>query len=105
MQAGLLKDIIEIHKPTLTTNEFGEQIQLFEKYIETKAQVIYDRGNRNVSNNEIVFNYNTTFNIRYFVHVNETMKIVFSKKQYRIISIESDSHKQCKTIICELINE
>lgn len=105
MQAGLLKDIIEIHKPTIETNEFGEQTQLFEKHVETKAQVIYDRGNRNISNNEIVFNYNITFKTRYYIDVNESMKVVFNKKKYRIISIESDNHIQVKTIICEVINE
>lgn len=105
MQAGLLNDIIEIQKLITTKDAYGSDIETYEYFLKTKAQVIYSSGNRLITNNEITFNYNTTFVVRYYIEVIESMRIKFQSRYYRILSIEQDKRLQKKTIITELINE
>lgn len=104
MQAGLLNEIIEIYKPELSVNEFGEQIQTYVKCYETKARVIHSAGSRNIENNEIVNNYSKTLQIRYYVDINETYQIKYQGKMYRVTSIEEVRQYNYKEIIVELIN-
>ena len=54
MQAGLLNEIIEIYKPSIESNEYGEQVQVYSKQYETRAQVIYDSGNRNQGRTNLI---------------------------------------------------
>lgn len=105
MQAGLLNEIIEIYKPSIESNEYGEQVQVYSKQYETRAQVIYDSGNRNTSNNEIVFNYHKTFKVRRYVEVMENYQIKYKNKMFRILSIEDIRQYNHKVITAELINE
>ncbi len=67
--------------------------------------MIINSGNRINQNNEIVNTYNVSFLIRLYHNVNESDRIIYDNKKYRIISINKDSAKQSKTIIGELINE
>jgi SPP1 family predicted phage head-tail adaptor len=105
MQAGLLRDIIEIEKVIITKDTYGSDIETYEYYLKTKAQVIYSSGNRNITNSEVVYNYNTTFVIRYYIEITESMRIKFGGRYYRILSIENNKQFQQKTVITELINE
>ncbi|SKB43538.1 Phage head-tail joining protein [Macellibacteroides fermentans] len=54
---------------------------------------------------EIVNTYNITFTVRNYHSINETMRIIWKGKYYRIISILPDKYKQSTDIIGELINE
>ena len=105
MQAGLLKDIIELYKPSLTKNEFGEQIQEYIRVCETKSQVKFNSGNRGISNDEVVVNYTKIFLVRYYIQVNENYQIQWNNHRYRILSIEENRQHNYKQIIAELINE
>jgi SPP1 family predicted phage head-tail adaptor len=105
MQAGLLRDIIELQQLTTSKDSYGSEVETYEYYCTTKAQVIYSSGNKLITNNEVNFNYNTTFNIRYYIEVTETMRIKFQSRLYRILSVESNKQFQYKSIIAELIHE
>ena len=105
MQAGLLNELIEIYKPSIESNEFGEQVQVYTKSYDTRAQVIYDSGNRTTSNNEIVFNYHKTFKIRRYIEVMENYQIKYKNKFYRILTIEDIRQYNHKVVTAELINE
>lgn len=105
MQAGLLNEFIEIYRPKIDTNEYGEQVQVYHKCYETRAQVIYNNGNRTTSNNEIIFEYQKTFKVRRYVQLNENYQLKYQGKFYRILSIEDIRQYNHKVIIAELINE
>lgn len=105
MQAGLLNELIEIYKPDISTNEYGEQVQVYIKRADTRAQVIYDSGNRNTSNNEIIYNYQKTFKVRRYVELNENYQLKYKGKMYRILSIEDIRQYNHTVIVAELINE
>jgi head-tail adaptor len=105
MQAGLLKDLISIFKPELSSNEYGELIQEYVKCKDTKSQVKFNNGNRGISNDEVVSNYTKTFIVRHYIEINDNYIIEWNKNRYRILSIEDNKQYQYKQIIAELINE
>ena len=105
MQAGLLNELIEIYKPSIETNEFGEQVQVYNKVKDTRAQVIYDSGNRNTSDNEVIYNYQKTFKVRRYIELMENYQIKYKNKMFRILSIEDIRQYNHKVITAELINE
>ena len=105
MQAGLLKELISIYKPELSSNEYGEQIQNYVRAYITKSQVKFNNGNRGESNGEIVSTYTVTFTIRRYNQIAENYLIKWYDRKYRILSIEDNKHYNYKRIIGELINE
>lgn len=106
MQAGLLNELVEIYKPSIDSNEFGEQVQVYIKRVDTKAQVIYDSsGQRNTSNNEIIYNYQKTFKLRRYIELMENYQLKYKGKMYRILSIEDIRQYNHKVVRAELINE
>lgn len=104
MQAGLLREIIEIYVPQTVVNTFGEQEQEYILLQQTKARVIHSSGSKTVENNEIVSNYSKTFQVRMYVPMNEVYQIKYQGNMYRVTSIEDVPQYNYKEIIAEMIN-
>lgn len=105
MRAGLLKDIIEIHKPQTTVNNVGEQSTTYTKDCEIKARVLHGSGNRSVENDEVVYPYQKNVQVRIYQDINDFDRIKYDGKFYRILSIETNKDLQCKNILMEVVNE
>lgn len=105
MIAGRLRETIVILKPTIIQNEVGEQETTYQEIRTTRAELLQNGGNRNLSNDEISYSYNKTFNVRIYVELDEFYRIKWKNKYYRILSIETNEENQYKTIVTELINE
>lgn len=105
MIAGKLNEIIEIHKPYLHKNEYGEVEDSFEKSFSTKAQVIYNSGNRIIDNNELFTDYKVQFVVRIYHKINETDRIKYDGNFYHIESIEKSRQFQLLKINCSIVNE
>ena len=105
MRAGSLTEIIEIWKPETIINDFGEQATEYVFYKETRANLIHNNGNRNISNGEVVFSYNKTFAVRSYNNIDELDRIKWNNKFYRILDIEPNDKLQQLTITTDLINE
>lgn len=105
MIAGLLKEIIEIYKPFQIKNEYGEVEDAFEKAFKTKAQVIYNSGNRIVDNNEIFNEYRIQFIVRYYHNISENDRIKYDNKWYQIEAIEKSKQYQLQKLNCVIVNE
>lgn len=105
MNAGGLTEIIEVLSPNIVINDVGEQTTEYIAKLTTRANVRYDRGNRDIENNEIVYNYNISFIVRRYVDVDEFDIIRWNNKQYRILSVEPQKELQQITIQTEKINE
>nr|WP_320037822.1 phage head closure protein [uncultured Bacteroides sp.] len=71
----------------------------------TRAQVTTNSGNRQNQNNEIIHTYNVTFIVRLYHDIEESDRVIYNGKKYRIISINKELYKQSINIIGELINE
>ena len=105
MRAGLLTETILLQESVPVKNEFGATSMEWVDYLQTRANIKFNSGNRVNQNNERFTSYTLTFTIRYYHKVNEQMRIIYQDKKYRILAINSDRTKQSTEIIGELINE
>lgn len=105
MQSGLLNKIIHVYRPTISQNEYGEQVQLYNHHLQTRARVDRLGGSRTTSNDEIIFSYTKTFKVWNYVDVKETDYIMYDGKKWRITSIDTYPEYNEKVINTELINE
>lgn len=103
MRAGLLTKPITFRRATITKNEYGQEVTYWENYIITRGNVKYNTGNRTIENQEILNTYTVIFTVRSYHKIDESMRVLYNGKQYRILSINED--RQSITIIGELINE
>lgn len=83
----------------------GEQSTVYIKDKSTRARIINDSGNRSIENDEVVYNYDKTFEVRTYVNVDELDLIKWNNKFWRIMEIELDKPSQTKTIKCVLKND
>lgn len=105
MISGILTENIEIYSPHIVINEVGEQVNEWIYKNKTKARVIHNNGARNIENREIVYNYTKTFQVRFYVDIDEFDRIKWDKKFYRILDIDKNKEQQQITITTELVNE
>lgn len=105
MRAALLDSPIGVYKPKSIVNDYGEELLTYDLEYSTRARVLNSSGNRTYENNEIYFDYRKTFHIRIYHKIDETYRIKYNDKFYRILSIELNKQQQNKVIITELVNE
>ena len=105
MDAGSLTEIIEIYSPHVYKNDVGEQVNDYILKNTTKAKKVNKGGSRNLENNEIVYNYTKTFEVRIYVDVDDFDRIKYNNKFYRILDIDTNKELQKITITTELVNE
>lgn len=105
MIAGRLNEPIKIFHPTVKYNEFGEANEEYKEVYTTRANVDHNSGARTVENNEIVFDYIKTFNVRSYVPVTDADRIEWQGKMYRILTTQQRREYNDIMITAELINE
>ena len=105
MIAGRLNEVIKIYHPTITTNDYGEASEEYKEVYTTRAKVDHNSATRTVENNEIVFDYTKTFNVRSYVPVTDADRIEWQGKMYRILTTQQRREYNDIMITAELINE
>lgn len=105
MIAGQLTEVIEVHRPTTTINEYGEQSTNYILITKTRARLLHDSNNRELVNNEVIYNKVHTLLIRNYVDIDEFDWIKWNGKYYKILSIIPNKQRMELEIKCELINE
>lgn len=105
MRAGLLKENIEIWQKSLTTNDYGEETEIWSLKYSTKARLVHNGGSRVIENEGVFFSHTKTFEVRDYVPVDDYDRIVWNNKKYRILNIEPDRTQMKLTIKAELIDD
>lgn len=105
MRAALFSEPIEILRAIITTNDYGEEITEWKSIYKTRARLIHDSGSRGISNDEIVYTYIKTLNVRYYIPVEDFDRVIWNSNTYRILEIEPSDDKSYKTIKIELVND
>lgn len=105
MRAGLLKEVINIYKPTVTKTETGAQKLTYELYYTTRSHVMHNSGSRDNESGEIFYSNNKTFVVRTYVPINEHMVIEYNSKRFKIISIIPNKWYGNLEIYTETIND
>jgi len=67
MEAGNLKTRIYFENCIVSKNEYGHEEYTYEPAFSTKAQVIYNSGDRVIENEEIFYPNTLTFKCRFYV--------------------------------------
>lgn len=105
MNAGILNEIVEIYEPNISIDEFGNQHTDYIKKYETRASVSHKSGNRETTNNEVVYAYSKEFRFRIYVPINDFDLVKYNDKFWRINQIEKDKPKQQIIVQTELVND
>lgn len=109
MQAGTLKDIIEIQKAVETANsDNGEQRMTWQQLWRGRAKVDFSSGSQAVLNNETINTITKRVTIRTKPAFNEKLsmlRIVINGDNYRILAKDVRSRDMATIFTCELINE
>ena len=105
MRAGLLRYMITIQRPVSTKTESGATSVTWTDVLTTRARVEHTSGSFITQNDELFHSYSKTFTIRVYHDIQDTDRISFDGKLYRILSIDKDIFEQQTIINTELINE
>jgi head-tail adaptor len=109
MQAGLLRDFIEVYRQSVTKNPTnGETIISWEKAWRGRARVEFSSGTQMVENNETINTITRKVTIRtkpVFSDKLTTLRIKIGSDYYRILSRDIRDTDMATIMIVELINE
>lgn len=91
MRAGKLREAVEIFKEVSTTDEdFGSDVNTFESYLKTRADVRFTSGGESEQNNTVVNTASVVFWIRFKEGLTETMQVEWRSNRYKIEYIEEN---------------
>lgn len=109
MQAGLLKNIIEIQRSTITQNaETGEQNQVWAQVWRGRASVEFSSGSQLLENNETYNSVTRKVTIRTKPAISgplSTLRVLIDGEKYRVLSRDIRKWDMATIMIVELINE
>ena len=109
MQAGLLRDFIEVYRQSVTKNPTnGETIISWEKAWRGRARVEFSSGTQMVENNETINTITRKVTIRtkpVFSDKLTTLRIKIGSDYYRSLSRDIRDTDMATIMIVELINE
>lgn len=104
MQAGTLKDILEIHRKFDYRNEYGEKTTEYVKIGSVRCCCVPLRGEREIQNNEIWFEYIKEFKVRLHTDIEEDDRIFYKGRWYVVTSLFEDMTKQTISLTTKRIN-
>lgn len=102
---GLRKHTIDIQSNIETINEFGERIRTWTTTITTKSDVLFESGTGTMKHGEVFTDYKVGFRIRKYHQVDETMRIIFEGKKYKIEAVIPNYEKSMTLIKTTKIND
>lgn len=106
MQAGQLRDEIEVSRRVTTRNQYGERQDFWTSQFTTRAQKIVQNARRTMSSGEVWYPRAAVFRIRLGFAVTEGDRILCGGELYDVVSVTEDRMREmCMTINCELHNE
>lgn len=106
MRAGLLKEIIHVYRPTVSTNSVGEQITVYTKVHTYRARVVHNNHNRTNLEGEVTYPNAQNLQVRIYCDIQDYDIIGFQDHFYRLIVAPlRDTDQQCQTLNIEQTQE
>lgn len=105
MNAGLLKEVIEVHHQTSIVDQYGGDTTTYQLGFQTKARVFVDKRDREFINYSEEFPSLVTFHIRIYHKLQHTDRIKWNGEMYRILSVFPDKTRQLVEVKTALIKE
>lgn len=104
MKAGDLKYTIKLLTTNKTVDSFGAVVDEWIVYNEVRSNIIYKTGDKNIKDNRMFNSSILEFVIRYDKFVNETMRVKYNERTYKIIFITKHPFDGVLTLKGELIS-
>ena len=106
MIAGRMKYKLTLLKPSVTTNDYGEEKPEYTETVTVHAERVKHSGNRSEEVAEHFPDYRVSWNIRDAHTVAENWRVQqLGGYLYTVLAIEPNLDKGFKTLICERVNE
>lgn len=105
MIAGQLTEIVDIYKPQIVINDYGEQNTKYVYKSTYRARLIHNNGNREIVNSELFYSYTKTFVFRHYADIQDLDRIKWNGKYYKILDITPDKARMNIEVRTELVNE
>lgn len=94
MDVGKLDKRITIEKKVSEKDAAGEPKDVWQKVKTIWANVRFERGMESIRNNKDTATSRISIRVRYRTDIDESMRIIFSKKIYSIISVLPDEQER-----------
>lgn len=102
MRAGLLKEVVDIYCPTVSTNALGEQVTIYTKVNTYRARVVHRSHNRDNFEGDINYPNVQHLQLRIYVDIKDNDIIKFQEHYYRLTQAPlRDRDLQCTTLEME----
>ena len=101
----LSREIIEVVTPKIVINDFGEQTTVYEPKFKTRAEMVRNGGNRELTNNEVFYGERKQFSIRIYHNIEDFDIVIWNSKRYRILDIDKNKEQRRIIVSTEIINE
>lgn len=102
MRAGLLKEVVDVYRPTVSTNTLGEQVTIYTKVNTYRARVVHRSHNRDNFEGDINYPNVQHLQLRIYVDIKDNDIIKFQEHYYRLTQAPlRDRDLQCTTLEME----
>lgn len=105
MIAGTLDEIIKIHTPIKSKNEYGEESVELKFKCSTRARLIHNGGGKGIVNFEAFYSHTKMLQVRHYVDVKEFDVIEWNREFYNVIDITPNKAQMMQEIVIELKND
>jgi len=105
INVGDLRYSIKIKQLVSTKNNYGAITESYTTCMTLRAGKKMVSGTKSIDLDELFSSQTIQFTTHYRDVINETMRVEFSGKDYRILNINEVGFKEGLIILCELINK
>jgi len=105
MKAGAYQYQIELYHRKTTTNEYGEEVESYDLVRKTRAAINFRSKSRDLGLMEERMPGTYEMIVRSYVEVDDTSRVKWQGKTYRVIEWHEDLQYRDKVITVEEVNE
>jgi len=87
MRAGILRHLITIERPMITTNEYGESIITWTTFFETKAAIRPLKGTERFYNHALHSEATHSLTFRFKEQITPVMRVKFKERTFEITGV------------------
>lgn len=105
MKAGAFQYMIELYHRETELNEYGEEVESYKLVRKTRAAINFKNNSRATFLGETSFTGIYEMIVRSYVEIDDTSRIKWNGKNYRVVEWHEDLQYRDKYMIVEEVNE
>lgn len=105
MKAGAFKYMIELYHRETELNDYGEEKESYKLVRKTRAAINFKNNSRESNLGENRFSSSYEMIVRNYVEIDDTSRIKWQGKTFRIVEWHDDLEYRDKYVVVEEVNE